>query len=98
KKLADIEADADFPHLPTETREEVTRYRQEIAQYLQLYQDSQAILKLPHLAKNDAELKELEKGVRKFTLPKDRADDWDDTRLGHRLKQVRNEYDLLQAE
>ncbi len=98
KRLTDIEEDAEFSVLAFETRDAVSRSRQEIAEYLRVYQDSQTILKQPHLAKNDAELKELEKGVREFALPEERAKDWEGTRLGQRLKHVRGEYETLQAE
>jgi hypothetical protein len=98
KKLAEIAKDAGFKRLPAETQEEIIRYREEISQYLQLYQESQEILKLPHLAKNNAELKELEKGVLAFSLPAARAKDWEETRLGRRMQQVRGEYEKLNNE
>jgi GTPase SAR1 family protein len=98
KKLAEIAEDAGFERLPAETQKEITLYREEISQYLQLYQDSQKILKLPHLAKNDAELKEQEKGVLAFSLPAARAKDWEETRLGRRMRHVRGEYDTLNKE
>ena len=69
-----------------------------MSQYLKLSQDSLAVLKLPHLAKNDAELKELEKSVLAFSLPAAYAKDWQETRLGKRIRQVRGEYDMLHAE
>jgi hypothetical protein len=98
KKLAEIAGDAGFERLPAETQKEITLYREEISQYLQLYQQSQEILKLPHLAKNDIELKELEKRVLAFSLPEARAKDWEETRLGRRMKQVRGEYGNLNNE
>jgi hypothetical protein len=84
----------DFAKLPADTQKEVKLYREEIATYLQLHQKSQTDLKLPHLAKNDAELKELEKAVRGFAIP----DGWGDTRLGKRLNEVVDEFDNLGRE
>ena len=98
QKLTEIEAHGDFNRLPTESQEAVSRYREELSQYLKLSQDSLAILKLPHFAKNDAEFKELEKSVRAFTLPATYAKDWQETRLTKRIRQVRGEYDMLHAE
>ena len=98
KKLAEIAEDPGFERLPAETQNAITLYREEISQYLRLYQQSQEILKLPHLAKNDAELKELEKGVLAFSLPAARAKDWEETRLGRRMRQVHREYDTLNKE
>jgi GTPase SAR1 family protein len=97
KKLGEIEDDAGFRKLPSATQDAVAGYRQEIAQYLQLNQDAQTKLKQPHLAKNAAELQEMEKGVRAFALPIGYAKDWEETRLGRRLRQVVGEYDALNA-
>jgi GTPase SAR1 family protein len=94
--LDEIVASTGFGNLPAQTRKEVTDYRDEISTYLELQQKSQELLKLPHLAKNDAELKEMEKKVRAFALPDAHAKDWESTRLGKRLHQVVGEYDALQ--
>jgi hypothetical protein len=97
KKLAEIAGDAGFERLPSETQKEITLYREEISQYLQLYQQSQEILKLPHLAKNDDELKELGRKVLEFSFPDARAKDWQETRLGRRLREVRAQYEAFDA-
>jgi hypothetical protein len=96
-KLAEIESDTGFGSLPSETRKAVSDYREELAAYLQLEQEAQTLLKQPHLAKNDAELKELEKNVQMVVLPEAHAKDWADTRLGKRLRHVRTEYESLHA-
>jgi GTPase SAR1 family protein len=98
KMLTEIATHAEFEHLPRETQKEVTRYRDEISQYLQLYEKSQGVLKLPYFAKNDEELKDLEKNVLAFSLPEAYAKDWDETKLGRRMKHVRGEYEMLAAE
>ena len=95
KKLAEIAGDAGFERLPSETQKEITLYREEISQYLQLNQQSQEILKLPHLAKNDDELKELGRKVLEFSFPDARVKDWQETRLGRRMQHVRGEYEML---
>jgi GTPase SAR1 family protein len=97
QKLAEIEESPDFVHLPSDAQQDVIRYRQELVQYLKLHQESQTVLSLPHLAKNDAELKELEKNVQAFALPDAHAKDWEETRLGKRLRHVRSEYQSLHA-
>lgn len=98
QRLTEIEADAEFKLLPGEMQKDITRYHEELAQYLKLNQEAQTVLKLPHLAKNDADFKELEKSVRAFTLPDGYAKDWEDTRLGRRIKHVRGEFERLHAE
>lgn len=96
-KLSEIEGDADFARLPAETREAVKSYRQDLSEYLELEQNAPTVLKLPYLAKNDADLKEMEKSMEAFKLPENHAKDWADTRLGRRLQQVRKEYESLHA-
>ena len=64
---------------------------------MRLDQRSQTALKLPYLAKNDAEFKELDEAVQAFALPEAHAQDWADTRFGKRLQRIRNEYESLHA-
>ena len=94
-KLSEIESDAEFGRLPAETRAAVTSYRQDLAKYLELEQSAQTTLKLPYLAKNDAELEELKGSVKALQLPENHAQDWADTRLGKRLRQVDEEFKSL---
>jgi GTPase SAR1 family protein len=96
-KLTEIENDAHFASLPTEMQEAVTGYQKELAQFLKSNQEAQAILKLPYLAKNDAEFQELEKNELAFALPAERAKDWEETRLGHTMRHVRDEYKMLRT-
>ena len=79
------------------TREAVTRYQTELAQYLQASQDAQVLLKLPYLAKNQHEFAEMEKSVQSFALLVKHAEDRQETRLGKRIAAVRKEYAALHA-
>ncbi len=98
KLLTAIKEHPGFTSLALNLRDAVDQQQGEIASYLQALRDSQAALKLPHLAKNEDELKQFEKLASSFTLPKKHADAWADTRLGKRLKQTQAEYASLQAE
>jgi hypothetical protein len=98
KALTRLIGKPEFNTLPADTQAKLAGYRGEIAKYLELHQRSQTELKLPHLAKNDAELKELEKKVRDFVVPVGESIDWTDTRLGRRSREVLAEYDILQSE
>jgi adenylate kinase family enzyme len=95
KGLTAIENEADFARLPASERDAVTGYRKELAEYLERYNAAQAVLKLPHLAKNQQEFDEQEKKLKAFQLTDVQAKEWAETRLGRRLEQVRKEYAAL---
>ncbi|HZZ82401.1 MAG TPA: hypothetical protein VFE62_28135 [Gemmataceae bacterium] len=95
--LTAIESDADFRRLPDATREAVTKYHAELKQYLQASEDSLVLLKLPYLAKNQDEFKEMQKSALSFKLPSDHAKAWEETRLAKRVRHVRQEYESLHA-
>jgi len=87
-KLADVRGDAAFERLPTETQEAVTKHHDEVAKYVDLYDKAQFALKLPHMAKNEAEFLELAKNVEQFIVPKE----WDETVVGRRGDRSRKEF------
>ena len=95
KNLIAIEKHADFARLPAAERDAVAGYRKEVAEYLDRYNEAQAALKLPHLAKNQQEFDEQEKKLNEFKLSDAQAKEWADTRLGRRVEQVRKEYAAL---
>jgi hypothetical protein len=97
KTLKTIENDPDFARLPEQTQEAVAKYDAELEQYLQAKQLAVVMLKLPHLAKNQDEFKEMEKSVASFALPADYAKDWAETPLARQIQKVRKEYDALHA-
>jgi hypothetical protein len=95
KGLTEIENHEDFARLPREDREAVTSYRQEIAAYLERYNEAQTVLKLPHLAKNQQEFDSQERALKAYHLTDEQAREWAETRLGRRIEQVRKEYRAL---
>lgn len=97
KALQAIESDADFSQLPAHLREEAAKYDAELDQYLQARRDAAVMLKLPYLAKNQDEFKEMEKNVAGFALPTAYAKDWQDTPLARQIQKVRKEYDALHS-
>ncbi len=97
KGLEAIENDADFKRLPLETREAVGKYDVELKEYLKAKQLALVMLKLPHLAKNQDEFKEMEKSVASFALPADYAKEWEETPLARQIQKVRKEYAALHA-
>jgi G3E family GTPase len=95
KALQAIENDPAFTRLPEPTQEAVAKYDAELAQYLLAKQLAAVMLKLPHLAKDQAEFKEMQKSVASFALPADHAKDWEETPLARQIQKVRKEYDAL---
>ncbi len=95
KRLEQIIDHAEFAKLPSEMREEVQQFYRELSEYAQLYNESLTKLKAPHVAKNQEELDAERVKLNEFALPKERAKDWEDTALAHRLKQFRSEYEAL---
>ena len=97
KLLTAIKEHPGFHDLALNLRDAVDKQQDEIASYLQSLRDSQSAIKLPHLAKNEEELKQFEKQSTSFALPKPYADAWNDTRLVKRLKQTQAEYASLRS-
>jgi GTP-binding protein EngB required for normal cell division len=97
KLLTAIKEHPGFHDLALNLRDAVDRQQEEIASYSKSLRDSQNEIKLPHLAKNEEELKQFEKQATSFVLPKKYADAWSDTRLGKRLRQTKSEYASLHA-
>ena len=95
KRLEEIIDRAEFEKLPSGTRDEVQKYRKELAEYAHLYSDALTLLKPPHVAKNQKELDEQLADLNKFAIPKERVQEWDETALAHRVKQFRSEYESL---
>jgi hypothetical protein len=92
-----IEDDVDFQRLPEPTREATAKYDAELKEYLKAKQLAAEMLKLPHLAKDQAEFKEMEKSVASFALPAAYAEEWHETALAKQIQKVRAEYDALRA-
>jgi hypothetical protein len=94
--LRAIENDREFKHLPESTREMVAKYDAELDQYLQARRDAAVMLKLPYLAKNQDEFKEMEKSSASFALPAGYAKEWEETPLAWQIQKVRQEYHAMQ--
>ena len=99
KKLDAIaKIETDFGHLSSKTREELTKHKNELTEYLQYYHEEKKNLKLPYKTKDEKEFIETEKKVKAFAFPEGRAEEWQETPLGKRVKQLRDEYAAMNAE
>lgn len=98
KKLTEIETHAEFKHLPGDYQKMIKASREEIAEYLPLYQSVLTVaFKLPKDAKDDDALKEQQRAITPLALPETRAKDWADTDLAKRVRRIQGEYEILHA-
>jgi G3E family GTPase len=86
--IAKVRGEGDFDRLPSETKEAVKAYYDELTKYIELYEEAQVVLKLPHMAKNEQEFRDLQKGVAQFKCPKE----WEDTIIGRRADRCGKEF------
>ncbi len=95
KALADIRKDPAWSRLPKQSQEAVMKYGQEIEDYFQLKEDSEAVVKLPmHALKSEKDFEDQEKLVTAFKL----KEDWDQTPLGKYVRECQKQYDLVRKE
>ena len=95
-ELQNIQRHPRFDALPGETRDAVTRYRDEIDQYLSLSKQAEAAVQFPYVfrAKSEEEFRAQKKKLDEFTYPAA----WDKTFLGKRVAQCRAEFDRVLQE
>jgi GTPase SAR1 family protein len=87
-----IANDDDFRHLPEETQETVKNYHKDLEEYLKFYNEKQTKLKQPHQAKNEKEYFAMKKDAESVELPKNRLEDWKNTKLDLRIQQIHMEF------
>jgi len=93
-ELDELTKDPGFANLPTETQESMTRYRDEIALYLELAEWAKTEVKFPFMAKTEEQFHTQKKGLDGFNYP----DHFDSTRIGKHIQRARDEYVTIERE
>ncbi len=91
-QLRHLQDDPDFPKLSSSRREEIRQALAEMEAYRQLQQQLQLSVKLPYLAKDEAELKGFQTALTEFRFPESYTETWKETRLAKRVETIRQEY------
>lgn len=92
--LSDVKKDLAFARLPAELQTAITSYEEDIDVYLKLSENMKTSAKFPFMAKTEEEFVAQEKNLSSFTY----RPEWEETTLGKRVTQCRQEYERVRAE
>src|SRR5262249_2021355 len=97
-KLKLIRKNEFFSQLPAARQSQVDHAIAEIEAYMKANKDCLDKVQDPRMARNEADLANIEKSLNAVALPKDKAEEWKDTRVGRRPKVWAEDIAVLRKE